>query len=396
MHQFDYLIDNLRKYKYAFIKNITDNVVMPKQKFLKQAIPAVLLSGSLVITKYAKWVRDNCKDIHHSKKRLLNQLNNKTQWQRILKNYRCSFASKIKPYTPLIIDMTDIAKPRARKMRYIATVRDGSKGILTTGYWCLEVYAHLNKRVTIPLALHTYSIEEPEVYSENKQILDVIKQVNDDVDGKGIWVGDRGFDRLNLYKGLFEENVHFIIRQKGNRHVVLNNGIHTEVELLSERCYQNQVAGGNNSRIIYTAVKLPGRTETLYLVAMFSCRYERPLMLLTTMKVFNLSQARDIIACYVKRWKCEEAISFLKGRIGFEQFSVRNYERMKHLILLSMLAMGFLCFIQLSNRVLVKGLFRFTSKFRKNISFEYYRLLDGLQHLIHQLLIERHKPPEFL
>jgi len=118
-------------------------------------------------------------------------------------------------------------------------------------------------------------------------------------------------------------------------------------------------------------------------------------MLLTTMKVFNLSQARNIIACYVKRWKCEQAIAFLKGRIGFEKFSVRNYERMQNLILLAMLAMGFLCFIQLSSRVLVKGLFSFTSKFRKHISFEYYQLLDGLQLFIHQLLIERQKPPEF-
>jgi len=109
MYQFDYIIDNLRKYKHSFIENITKDIVIPKQKFLKQAIPAVLLAGSLVITKYARWIRDNCKDIHHSKKRLLNQLNNKAQWKRIVKNYRCSFAAKIQPDTPVIIDMTDIS-----------------------------------------------------------------------------------------------------------------------------------------------------------------------------------------------------------------------------------------------------------------------------------------------
>jgi hypothetical protein len=396
MYRFDYIIDNLKKYKQAFIKDITENVALPKQKFLKQAIPAVLLSGSLVITRYAKWVRDNCKDIHHSKKRLLNQLNNKVQWGRISNNYRRSFIDNIQSDTPLIIDMTDIAKPRARKMQYIATVRDGSGGNLTTGYWCIEVYAHINKHVTIPLALHTYSIEAPDVYSENKQILNTIKQVNADIDGKGIWVGDRGFDRLNLYRELFEENVHFIIRQKGDRHVILSNGIHTQVELLCERCYQRQIVNGNNSRIIHIAVKLPHINRQLYLVAVFSCKYEKPLMLLTTMKVLNLSQAKAVIAYYLKRWKCEEAIEFLKGRIGFERFSVRNYERIKHLALLAMIAMGFLCFIQLSNRVLVKGIFSFTSKFRKNVPFEYYRLLDGLQSFVHELLIERQKPPEFL
>jgi len=43
----------------------------------------------------------------------------------------------------------------------------------------------------------------------------------------------------------------------------------------------------------------------------------------------------------------------------------------------------------------IKGLFGFTSKFRKNVSFEYYRLLDSLQLFVHQLLIERQKPPKF-
>lgn len=396
MHRFDYLIDNLKKYKHAFIKNITKNTAVPKQKFLNQAIPAVLLSGSLVITKYAKWVKDNCKDIHHSKKRLLNQLNNKTQWKRIVRHYRRSFVGRIQHDTPVIIDMTDIAKPRAKKMQYLATVRDGSQGNLTTGYWCIEVYAQVNKYTTVPLALHTYSIEDPDIYSENKQILKVVKQVNHDIDGKGIWVADRGFDRLNLYKGLFKENIHFVIRQKGDRHVVLNNGVHTEVHLLCQRCYQRQVINGNKSRIVYIAVKLPQINQQLYLVAAFRPKYEKPLMLLTTMKVLSLSQARQVITFYVRRWKCEEAMEFLKGRIGFERFSVRNYKRMQNLILLAMLAMGFLCFIQLCNRVIVKVLFSFTSRFRKSISFEYYRLLDGLQSFIHQLLIEKQKPPEFL
>jgi hypothetical protein len=392
MFHFDYIIDNLRKYKHTFIKSITKNVTIPKQKFLKQAMPAVLLEGSLVITRYAKWIMDNCRDIHHSKKRMLNQLNNSNQWKRVSQNYRRSLANQIRPDTPLIIDMTDIAKPRARKMQYVATVRDGSKGNLTTGYWCLEVYAHISSKVTMPLSLHTYSIEDPDIYSENRQILNVIKQVNDDLGGKGIWIGDRGFDRLNLYKGLFKEDVHFIIRQKGDRHLVLGNDVHTEVEMLCERCYQRQVVNGNNSRIIYVTVKLPRINRRLYLVAVFSPEYERPLMLLTTMKVLSLLQAKEIVAFYCKRWKCEEAIEFLKGRIGFERFNVRNYVRMQNLIVLAMLAMGFLCFIQLSNRVLVRCLFCFTSKFRKSISFEYYRLLDGLQGFMHQLLIEKQVP----
>ncbi len=34
---------------------------------------------------------------------------------------------QIEPDTPIIIDPTDIAKPRARKMNYVSLVRDGSE-----------------------------------------------------------------------------------------------------------------------------------------------------------------------------------------------------------------------------------------------------------------------------
>jgi hypothetical protein len=50
----------------------------------------------------------------------------------------------------------------------------------------------------------------------------------------------------------------------------------------------------------HTAVKLPKKNRQLYLVALFSPKYEKPSMLITTMKVFTLSQAGDIITYYIK------------------------------------------------------------------------------------------------
>ena len=47
--------------------------------------------------------------------------------------------------------------------------------------------------------------------------------------------------------------------------------------------------------------------------------------------------------------------------------------------MLAMLAMGFMTWIFLRSRQLVKNLFYFTSRFRKHTKFAYYRLLDGLQ-----------------
>ena len=97
------------------------------------------------------------------------------------------------------------------------------------------------------------------------------------------------------------------------------------------------------------------------------------------MVVENLSQARQILWFYKQRWVCEEAGQFLKSRVGLERFLIRRYEAIQRLVILAMLAMDFLTWILLRNKLLTKRFFLLTSRFRKKTTFVYYRLLDGLQ-----------------
>ena len=65
--------------------------------------------------------------------------------------------------------------------------------------------------------------------------------------------------------------------------------------------------------------------------------------------------------------------------MGLERFRIRRYEAIQRLVILAMLAMGFLSWILLRSIRLVRGYLGFTSRFRKQSEFVYYRLLDGLQ-----------------
>ena len=95
--------------------------------------------------------------------------------------------------------------------------------------------------------------------------------------------------------------------------------------------------------------------------------------------VDNLAPARQIIGYYKRRWACEEASRFLKNRVGLECFRFRRYEAIQRLVTLAMFAMGFLTWILLRPQQVPKRFFCFTSRFRKETKFVYYRLLDGLQ-----------------
>ena len=376
----DLIISRTRNLLNEFMDPIMAQADKPRRKFLHQALGAILLSGSLIVSEFARWVHDDCSDIFYRLKRLLNHLTSpRADLQPMVEAYRQAMAKHIQPDTPIIIDLTDLAKPRARKMKYFAYVRDGSEHKLVPGYWCIEVYAHLKNKRVLPLALNVFSIDDPAVGSQNLQISRTVTAVDKAIAGKGIWIADRGFDGLNMYEMWFSLNCHLVVRQRGDRYVVTANRVRIIERDLIEHIRHRWAGANSANNIVFSKVYLPDNPKPLYLVGSWLEGVEEPLILLTTMVVENLQQAQQIIRYYKRRWACEEASQFLKSRVGLERFRIRRYEAIQRLVILAMLAMGFLTWILLRSQRLVRGYFCFTSRFRKKSRFSYYRLLDGLQ-----------------
>ena len=390
----DVLIHKTRRRLDEFLAPMLELVDKPRKRFLRQTVRAILFSGSLVVMELCKWVRDKCSDPFYQDKRLLNHLvSPQADLGHAVAAYRRSLNRYISPQTPLVIDLTDLAKPRARKMKYLALVRDGSEGKLVTGYWCIEVYAHLKRKRVFPLALEVYSIDDPAVGSENLQIERVVDAVHRDLEGNGIWVADRGFDRLELYAMWLSRRCHFVVRQRGDRMIITSQGGRLILRDYVEWLAQHEVRNGRPSSVVFGKVYLPNHSKPLYGVASWLPGQDEPLILLTTLVVETLEQARNVLWYSKQRWVCEEAGQFLKSRVGLERFRVRRYGAIRRLALLAMLAMGFLTWILLRSRDLTKRPFSFTSRFRKTVRFQYYRLLDGIQEFIRLNPSEFLKPP---
>lgn len=260
-------------------------------------------------------------------------------------------------------------------MKYLAMVRDGSEDKLVAGYWCVEAYVYLKGKRVIPLAMDVFSIEDPLVGSQNLQIERTIKAINEAINGKGVWVADRGFDGLNSYETWFSNNCNFVVRQRGDRCVITTNGVCIVESDLVERIRANNP----QCDIVWAKVNLPNNDKPLYLVASWRQGDDEPLILLTTLVVENIQQARQVLWYYSRRWACEEAGRFLKSRVGLERFRIRRYEAIQRLAVLAMFAMGFLTWVLLKSRQITEKLLSLTSRFRKQVPFIYYRLLDGLQ-----------------
>jgi hypothetical protein len=330
----DLVLCKTRKLLTEFMAPLTAQVDKPRKKFLRQAVGSILLSGSLIVSEFARWIHDDCSDIFHRLKRLLNHLvSARGDLTASVNAYRQSAGKYIQADTPIIIDLTDLAKPRAKKMKYLAHVRDGSEHKLVPGYWCIEVYAHLKKKRVLPLALDVFSIDDPSVGSMNLQIARTVKAVNKAISGHGIWISDRGFDGLNMYEMWFSLNCHFVVRQRGDRHVVTSNGVRIALRNLVEHIRQKRACANLPTDIIFSKVCLPDKPKPLYIVASWLPGVEDALILLTTLVVLTPQQARQILWYYKQRWACEEAGRFLKSRVGLERFRIRRYEAMVYFVL---------------------------------------------------------------
>jgi hypothetical protein len=393
----DLIIGKTRTLLDEFLTPMQAQLDKPRRRFLKQAVRGIVLSGTLVVMELCRWIKDNCSDRFYQDKRLLHHLvSPRADLSRAVTAYRQRLAYVIGPDTPLIIDLTDLAKPRAKKMKYLALVRDGSEDQLVKGYGCIEVYACLKHKRVLPLALDVYSIEDPAVGSQNLQIERVVQAVHRDLQGQGIWVADRGFDALEAYETWFSLSAHFIVRQRADRFIVTPQGATQRLDDYVEWLHQHRCWRRGSQEIVFSSVHLPRRAESLHLVAAWRPGWDKPLIVLTTLVVATLDQARQVLGYYRQRWVCEEAVQFLKMRIGFERFRVRRYKALQRLAILAMFAMGFLTWILLRSRDLTRRLFALTSRFRRHVQFAYYRLLDGLQEFgrLHpKALIEPQPPP---
>ena len=153
--------------------------------------------------------------------RLSNRLDRKGLAEEITQSVICSGKNRVKKDTLLILDPTDITKPYAEKMEYLATVRGASNKTIGNGYWMIEVIAaETGSRDVIPMYQSLYSQNAPEFESENAEILKAITTISASTGGAGIWVIDRGGDRFKILNPLLENERKFIIRMRGDRHII--------------------------------------------------------------------------------------------------------------------------------------------------------------------------------
>ena len=359
-----------------FTRYIAKGLNKPKTRFVTELLCGIVFSDDLILTHIASKVPHPAR-LTAIAKRFRRQLADSASYlKRLWFNYLSLARRRLDLDSLFIVDLTDLAKPYAKKLENIALVRDGDTGCLVTGYWCMEVYCRDKDGIIWPLILWPYSLQAEGQLSENAQILSILSQLDEHFgQGFGIWIFDRGFDRLNLIEPFLACKRHFIIRQRGDRMVVVNNGLHIIIRDLVEHLFAQ-----SRSWLVYKKVYLADIDKPLYVVAYHTKGHDQPVILLSDMVIEDRDLALQTRNRYSKRWVgCETSVEFLKSRIGLERFAVRRYQSIQGLIFLASLAMGFLSFLQSGCKDIGKRIEDRLRYSRNPKSFWFYRLVIALR-----------------
>jgi hypothetical protein len=304
--------------------------------------------------------------------------------------------------TLLVVDPTDLTKPYARKMEYLAEVRDGSKGEISTGYWCLTVVAASRATAQIvPLYQELYSQEAPEFESENRQILDAIERGAEATGQRGLWVMDRAGDRRRILVPLLDDGRRFLIRLRGDRHLRWPEEVEkkeTEERKplsafeLAATCplpfretIVRQEPGGEQIwplRFGARPVRLPDRGRVpLYLVVVEG-PWQKPLVLLTTENPGRSRRSHwRLVESYFARWRVEESIRFVKQSYQLEDIRLLRYDRLRAMVTLVLVAAYFAA-VYLGKRTKLRLLHQHVLRCSKRIfgvpEFRFCTVTDGI------------------
>ncbi len=394
------LRDQIRHFSGIFYPHFSK----PRSKFIEQMIYGIQAGRDVKLSSIGRSLGEDIL-LKKTEERLSRHLAMKGLGQEINEVIIKHGARKVHQDTLIVIDPTDIRKPYAKSMPYLAHVRDGSTGEIANGYWaCTAVACEPGKRRVIPLHQRLWSADAPDFVSENAQLLEVVDTIREATGGRGIYVMDRGGDRGKLIKPLLRNKLRFIIRLIGDRHLVFRGRNRAALDLAQEspmayaETIVKEVKGEEKTYHIeygFRPVTLPGTEDQLYLVVIKGFG-DKPMMLLTNVTVKKTrNQLWFIVSSYLSRWLVEETIRFIKQSYHLEDIRVLNYERLKNLVAL-VLAAAYFSAVWLGESLKLTVLATRVAKVAKRFfgvpDFHYYALADGIAVLLSRLGRWREKP----
>jgi hypothetical protein len=361
-------------------------------------LSGLVLAGHVHLSAIARALdRSGTADIHSVEKRLSRHLGSE-HWDMspVATDLLTRSACLVNDNTLLVADLTDLAKPYAHHLEGLGRVHDGSdpEKRIVAGYCVFEAYVRVGCWQLFPLLLEPLKTYAGAPTSENAEILSHLRTIHQAVGGKGTWLLDRGFDRRELFGPLVGAGLAFVVRQRGDRHVVLPGGEVLAVNdwVSRQNCPQpHRWPQGGVAKTQEVYLPEVDAQPWLLVVGWRVPNSERPLVLLVSPQARRAGRTgRWYVRAYRRRWGVEDATRGIKQRFCLEGFLVRTWMALRRLLWLVGLAFWWLnLWGELGYAELRAALWKHPWRLPKEVVYEF----DWIAWMIRWLLHPRPRLP---
>lgn len=215
----------LRAQIHSFGGMLSPHFSKPKTKFLEQMLFGLSARQDCKLSQVGRALGEPIL-LKKTAERLARHLATPGLGRAVQRHLVAPAAPRVKADTLSVVDPTDGRKPYAQAMPHLGRVRDGSPGEPVNGYWaCVALAGEPQRRRGVPLMQELWSAAAPDFESENPQWLAIVEAVAGATDRRGVYVLDRGGERMKLYEPLLARGLRFLIRLRGDRHVVVRGRV---------------------------------------------------------------------------------------------------------------------------------------------------------------------------
>jgi Transposase DDE domain len=395
----------------AYVQKVGGRLYKPCRRFLREALFGLVEKRSVLLSQIGRALNEPRRLIHTEKRLSRNLGNERYDDAAVEADYLRLVAPILRderyPRPVIAVDLTDIAKPRARKMPYLHKVHDGSKDELATGYQlvCVEAVGVRGRR--LPLLSRLFSQVEPDFRSQNVTALEAVATVCPHVPDDAFWVFDSGFDGHMFFQRLDELGITYAVRLKLSNDRLLHTPegqirVSEAVALLPQphshriRFHRRKGMGWEKKQLrlgFVRDVHLPEYTpggrpskkklgQTRYSLVVAQGMGLKPLVILTTQDVRTKEDAGRVVDIYLERWGIEEGNRFVKQGFDLEDVRALTWTGLKRMVQLVHLAYAFLALLVHGPRKQVERIASAFKAFGPVPEYLYYRLLEGIGTLL--------------
>lgn len=284
----------------------------------------------------------------------------------------------VKEHIEIVHDGSDIRKPYSRKLPHLAKVRD-LNGHIINGYNTASadrfnsiVLSDVDKQIRL-LASTPYSTADPHYnqtvgagFSGSEIVLTQLTQTDRALKAAfpGVQIShllDRGHDDELVFEHIDDLQSNFIIRLKANRNsdestqtesgkakaVKLQQAqlAHTYDELLTKFIWKQRVYEQARLVIRVGVLHLNKRCYQVLRVSVFDrlgkSIFKEPMLLITNRLLPDFKAVFSVYQSYLRRSKIEGVFKFLKEKLGWEEFRVRDFMAIQNILSLCFYVGGY-------------------------------------------------------